>query len=154
MAASKLSDLQKSFVVRRVAAFEPASAIRDALKREHGVEITAQGVERYDPTKAAGVNLADRWRVMFDESRATYLSDQAGIGISHRAVRLRAIDRMAAKAESMNNMSLAAQLLEQAAKEVGGMYTNRREHIGADGKGLAVIPPAPVVIHMPNNSRD
>ncbi|MNC75312.1 hypothetical protein D3C75_1268220 [compost metagenome] len=33
---------------------------------------------------------------------------------------------MAEKAESMKNMALTAQLLEQAAKEVGDVYVNRR----------------------------
>ena len=39
------------------------------------------------------------------------------------------------KAESKGNMPLAAQLLEQAAKEVGEAYTNRQrlEHTGKDG---------------------
>lgn len=45
------------------------------------------------------------------------------------AYRLRALGRMAEKAESMKNMALTAQLLEQAAKEVGDVYVNRQTKV-------------------------
>ena len=40
---------------------------------------------------------------------------------------------MVDKAENMSNLALASQLLEQAAKEVGGHYTNKREFSGPNG---------------------
>ena len=62
---------------------------------------------------------------------------------------------MAEKAEGMHNLPLAAQLLEQAAKECGDAYSNRHkhEHMGKDGKDLPA-PPAPVTIfQLPDNGR-
>ncbi|WP_237143578.1 hypothetical protein [Phyllobacterium zundukense] len=45
---------------------------------------------------------------------------------------------MAEKAETQGNMVLAANLLEQAAKEVGDAFTNRRALVGADGGPVEV----------------
>ncbi|AML35024.1 Hypothetical protein EAG7_01278 [Klebsiella aerogenes] len=45
------------------------------------------------------------------------------------------LNRMATNAENMKNLGMTAQLLEQAAKEVGDAYTNRLkvESTGKDG---------------------
>ncbi|KIC21722.1 hypothetical protein, partial [Leisingera sp. ANG-Vp] len=56
----------------------------------------------------------------------------------NRAVRLRTLQRMAEKAETMGNTVLAKGLLEQAAKEVGNAYTNRRELSGPKGGPMQV----------------
>jgi hypothetical protein len=45
---------------------------------------------------------------------------------------------MAEKAEAQGNMVLASSLLEQAAKEMGGAFTNRRELTGKDGGAVEV----------------
>jgi hypothetical protein len=45
---------------------------------------------------------------------------------------------MAEKAENHGNMVLAANLMEQAAKEVGDSFTNRRALVGADGGAIEV----------------
>ncbi len=62
----------------------------------------------------------------------------ATIAISHRAVRLRALQRMAEKGRDPGNMVLTASLMKQAAEEVGNAYTNRHELTGKDGKDLPV----------------
>lgn len=153
MAKGKLNDAVKAFVVQSLACFDGPSAVAAAVKREFGEEITRQAVEGYDPNKRAGANLAEKWRLLFAETRKTFLEDTAEIGISHRAVRLRALQRMATKAEEQGNMVLAAQLLEQAAKEMGNAFTNRHELTGKDGKDLPA-PTAPVTIfQLPDNGR-
>ena len=43
-----------------------------------------------------------------------------------RAARLAPVVDMAEKAENMRNLALTAQLYEQAAKECGDMYVNRK----------------------------
>lgn len=63
---------------------------------------------------------------MFHACRERFTAETADIPIAHRAYRLRALGRMAEKAESMKNIALTAQLLEQAAKEVGDIYVNRQ----------------------------
>ncbi|NPD17582.1 DUF2280 domain-containing protein [Xinfangfangia sp. D13-10-4-6] len=134
----KLSDEVKTYIVQALACFDPPSVVVASVKQDFGQVVSRQAVEGYDPNKRAGRNLSKRWRAIFEETRKTFLEDTATIGISHRAVRLRALQRMADKSEGQGNMVLASSLLEQAAKEVGGSYTNRREVTGANGGPMEV----------------
>lgn len=153
MAKAKLSREQQTFVVQSLACFDSPTVVATALRKEFSVTLAPQSIEAYDPTKKAGKNLAERWKALFEETRKTFLEDTASIAISHRAVRLRALQRMAEKAENSGNMVLASSLLKQAAEEVGGSYTNRRELTGKDGKDLPV-PVSPVTIfQLPDNGR-
>lgn len=133
---AKLNRDQQTYAVQALACFDSPSVVAAALRKEFNVSLTPQSVESYDPTKKAGRNLSLRWKSLFEETRKTFLEDTASIGISHRAVRLRALQRMADKAEGQGNMVLASSLLKQAAEEVGGSYTNRREITGKDGGAI------------------
>lgn len=153
MAKAKLTREQQTYVVQALACFDTPSVVVASVKRDFGVVLSPQLVETYDPTKKAGRNVAARWKALFEEARKTFLEDTASIAISHRAVRLRALQRMAEKAENSGNMVLASSLLKQAAEEVGGSYTNRRELTGKDGKDLPA-PVSPVTIfQLPDNGR-
>lgn len=136
MAKAKLSREQQTFVVQSLACFDSPTVVAAALRKEYSVTLTPQSIEAYDPTKKAGKNLADRWKAIFEETRKTFLEDTASIAISHRAVRLRALQRMADKAENQGNMVLASSLLKQAAEEVGNAYTNKREISGPGGGAI------------------
>lgn len=153
MAKAKLSDEVKTYIVQALACFDSPSVVAVAVKKEFGVDVSRQLVESHDPNKKAASGLAPKWRALFEETRKTFLEDTATIAISHRAVRLRALQRMADKAETQGNMVLAASLMKQAAEEVGNAYTNRRELTGKDGKDLPV-PVSPVTIfQLPDNGR-
>lgn len=128
MAKAKLSDEVKTFIVQALACFDSPSVVAASVKKEFGVEVSRQLVESHDPNKKSATGLAAKWRILFKETRKAFLEDTAEIAISHRTVRLRALQRMAEKAEERGNMVLAASLLEQAAKEVGDAYTNRHKH--------------------------
>lgn len=136
MAKGKLTEAAKTFIVQSLACFDTPSVVVAAVKKEFEESVTRQAVEAWDPTKKAGAKIAEKWRILFEATRATFLEDTASIAISHRAVRLRALQRMADKAETQGNMSLAAQLHKQAAEEVGNAYTNRRELSGPGGKPI------------------
>ncbi len=138
MAKAKLSDEAKTFIVQALACFDSPSVVAAAVKKELGLDVSRQLVESHDPNKKAASGLAPKWRLLFEETRKAFLEDTAAIAISHRAVRLRALQRMAEKAETQGNMVLAANLLEQAAKEVGDSYTNRRQISGPDGGPVEV----------------
>ncbi|MDW9680672.1 DUF2280 domain-containing protein [Sinorhizobium meliloti] len=153
MAKAKLSDEVKTYIVQALACFDSPSVVAAAVKKEYGADVSRQLVESHDPNKKAGSGLAPKWKTLFEETRKTFLEDTATIAISHRAVRLRALQRMAEKAETQGNMVLAASLMKQAAEEVGNAYTNRRELTGKDGKDLPV-PVSPVTIfQLPDNGR-
>lgn len=154
MARGKLTDEVRTFIVQALACFDAPAVVADAVRKDFGVSVTPQSVEGYDPTKRAGRKMAPKWRTIFDETRKSFLECTADIGIANRPVRLRRLQAMADKAQGMGNLALAAQLLEQAAKECGDAYSNRHklEHTGKDGKDLPA--PAPVTIfQLPDNGR-
>lgn len=137
---AKLSDEHKVFIVQRLAMFDTPSQVVDAVKEEYGTEVTRQQVQSYDPT--VGVKPAKKWESLFDATRKNFLESVAEIPIANRAVRLRRLERMAVSAEQRRNYPLAAQLLEQAAKEVGEAYTNTRnvKHSGGVAGGVLAVP--------------
>ena len=103
------------------------------------IEVTRQQVSAYDPNRRIAKDLSAKWRAVFDETRKKFLDDVSTIPIANQAFRLRALNRMYDRVQGQGNMALAAQLIEQAAKESGGAFTNRREMTGKDGAPL--IPP-------------
>lgn len=121
-----LRDEVKAFVVQALACFDTPSQVVISVKAEYGLDVTRQQCEAYDPTKYAGRNLHLKWRTLFEDTRKRFREETAEIPIANRAYRLRGLGRMAEKAESMRNLALTAQLYEQAAKEVGDVYVNRR----------------------------
>lgn len=125
----------RAFIVQGLACFDTPTQVAQAVKQEFGIEVPRMQVAQHDPTKVAGRNLAKIWRELFDDVRRRFREETAEIPIANKAYRLRALDRMATKAEGIKNMALAAQLMEQAAKEMGGAYTNRQQvdHTNSDG---------------------
>lgn len=121
-----LSSDVKAFIVQALACFDTPSQVVEAVQKEFSVTVTRQQVETHDPTKYSGKGLAKRWVALFEDTRKRFREETADIPIANRAYRLRALGRMAEKAESMKNMALTAQLLEQAAKECGDIYVNRK----------------------------
>lgn len=133
----KLTDAARTYVVTALACWDPPSVVAEAVRKEFGIVITPQSIEGYNPTKRAGAKLAEKWKALFFETRKAFTDATAEIGISHKAVRLRSLERMAQVAEKQGNIALAANLLEQAAKEMGNAFTNTRVLQG----GLALTTP-------------
>ena len=116
----------KAFIVQALACFDTPSQVVEAVQKEYGVSITRQQVETHDPTKTSGKCLAKRWVTLFHDTRKRFREQTADIPIANRAFRLRAMNRFVEKAETMKNIGLAMQILEQAAKEMGDAFVNRR----------------------------
>lgn len=153
MAKEQLAPEVQTYIVQALACFDSPKTVADAVKAEFGVVVTRQLVETYDYNKKASNRLAAKWVALFDATRKEFLEDTSKIAVSHRAVRLRALQRMAEKAETMGNLPLAASLFEQIAKEMGDAYTNRRELTGKGGSPLPAHGPAVVMYQLPDNGR-
>lgn len=121
-----LSSEVKTFVVQALACFDTPSQVAESVQKEFGLAITRQQIESHDPTKVSGKGLAAKWKQLFEETRKRFREDITEIPIANKSYRLRALNRMADKAEGMRNIALSAQLYEQAAKECGDMYVNRK----------------------------
>ncbi|KWW18815.1 hypothetical protein AS889_04620 [Pseudomonas putida] len=121
-----LSNEVKAFIVQALACFDTPAQVAVSVREEFGIEVSRQQCESHDPTKSAGRDLAKRWVTLFEDTRKRFREETADIPIANRAYRLRALARMAEKVEGMRNYGLALQILEQAAKEVGDAYVNRK----------------------------
>ena len=99
----------------------------------------------YDPSKASGRDVGAKLRAVFDETRKAFLTDVATVPIANLAVRLRMLQRMVVEADIRGNSAMVARLLEQAAKEVGGLLTNRRELTGKGGGPIEQAGTVPIM---------
>lgn len=139
-----LKDEVKHFIVQALACFDTPTQVSEAVKEEFKLDVPRQQIATYDPTKYNGRQLSQKWRVLFEDTRKRFREEVAEIPIASRAFRLRAIARMATQAEKSRNIALAVQMIEQAAKEVGDVYVNRRlDALKAPGAEAPGMPSAP-----------
>lgn len=124
----------KLFIVRSLAVFNTPSETAQAVHQEFGVEVTKQNCEKYDPTKRSGENLSPELKAEFEATRKQFLENPQHIPIANLAYRLQLMQRVINGAGK--NSVLILKTLEQAAKDEGGAFTNRKEITGADGKPL------------------
>jgi hypothetical protein len=131
----KLTNAQRTYVVRRLAAYDKPAAIAHSLKEVFGVTISTQAIERYDPERPAGQDLAPQWRAVFRAARKAYIAETADISHMDKLARLRLRERMAIAAWEEGNYKLANEILNDIAKEAGGAFDgrNRHEHFGFGG---------------------
>lgn len=139
-----LTEEQKLFAVNLFASFETPQQVSDALKEEYGVDVPRSQLVAYDPTRF-GKNTGragKKWVEIFWSRRKTFLAEVDAIPIANMAFRLQKLSTLLTHAIARKNAPLAASLMEQAAKEVGGMYKNTRKHelTGADGAPLQTGP--------------
>jgi len=88
-----LTDEIKAFIVRDLARFDRPSEVAEAVKSTFGVELGRRHVYAYDPRCTQPP--APRWCDLHAAIRAAFLQDAAAIGVVHKIVRLRMLDRMA-----------------------------------------------------------
>ncbi|MBK2493745.1 DUF2280 domain-containing protein [Klebsiella pneumoniae] len=131
----------KAAIVQMLACYDTPSQVVEAVQKDFGIAITRQQVETHDPTKVSGKTLAKKWVDLFNRTRDRFLNEISDIPIANKAYRLRVLQRMSTTAEGMKNLGMTAQLLEQAAKEVGDAYTNKHkfEHSGPNGGAIQTI---------------
>lgn len=120
-----LNNTVQAFIVQGLARYKTPQEMADAVKNEFGIDVKRQQIETYDPTKVAGRNLAKKWKDLFEECRKKFNEDISAIPISNLAFRLQMLNDMAIDAYRSKNRVLTADLLKQAAEDVGGKYTNQ-----------------------------
>jgi hypothetical protein len=134
-----LKDDVKFALVQALACYDTPTQAAQMVKEEFGVEISRQQAQYYDPTKVHGHRLGKKLSDLFYVTREKFLEESAKIPIAQQAFRLRALERALRKVEQQGNTAMVAQILEQAAKEVGGVFTNKREITGKGGAPLAAL---------------
>jgi hypothetical protein len=136
---ARLNDTERKEVVRRLACFESPTAVKEWASEELDKDLSIEQIAHYDPTRRD--TTAEKWEVLFKRTREDFLSDLDNIPLSHRAVRLRELQRLYDRLKDEDEME-AARLLKQAAKEVGDKFTNRQELEHSGGFDVTIKPPS------------
>lgn len=133
-----LNKKQKLFIVRSLAVFNTPQETVALVKEEFNIDVSRQQVENYDPTKRAGISLSEELKNEFYETRQGFLDAPQNIPIANLAVRLDRYERLYIK--NIKNVAMAIKIMEQAAKDIGGQFTNqtKTELTGKDGEPLPV----------------
>lgn len=124
----------KLFIVRSLAVFNTPSETAQAVKEEFNIEVSRQKCEVYDPTKRVGKDLSQELKDEFFATREQFVNQPKNIPVANLTYRLQRMQRVIDNNSKNNVLVLSA--LEQAAKDVGGLFTNKKEITGADGKPL------------------
>lgn len=112
-------------ILTELACFATPMQVVASVKERFGIDVSRQCVEAHHPERRAGAKLNPALCALFYETRAKLRAELDGIPIACQAYRLRQLERALERAESMGNLALVAQVLKQAAYEVGGMYMKR-----------------------------
>jgi len=131
-----LNDKQKTFIVQELACYQTYSEVAASVKDIFGIEILRQQVYIYDPTKN---KVAKKWQDIFEATRTKFLDDTSSIAVASKSYRLRELDKIYQNQKAAKNQNTKAMkdTLEQAAKEAGDAFTNKREITGKGGESLA-----------------
>ena len=84
----KLSDAQREYIVRRLAAYDSPTAIQRDVRTRYGIEVSSQAIEQYDPTRVPACG--KRWAGLFYTVRKDRIASEAD-----QITRARQVERLA-----------------------------------------------------------
>lgn len=128
---SKLPDKVRAFIVMSYARFALTRDIHKAVLDEFGLDLDSKMLCNHmldRPSRAA--EMGARWVAMFNEARAEFCAQVDAIPITNPAYRLAKMQRYFDILDAKDAIGPAMSVLEQAAKEAGGAFTNKRELSG------------------------
>ncbi|MAL18997.1 MAG: hypothetical protein CL670_04845 [Balneola sp.] len=124
-----LSEKHKSFIVMHLACYETPSKVREAVKENFGTEVSLPQLSYYNPRAIqASSQLAEKWVDLFNETRSRYIEDVTDIPVSQKVYRLKRLQENLDNFAKVRNYKGVNECLEQAAKEMGGAFTNKNHH--------------------------
>lgn len=130
--AKLLTEQIQDFIVERHAFYFRPTRIIELVKEEFPNftgEISRQLVRTYNPLQ--NPKIATRHAAYFEACRKKFRESAGEIPIAIQTVRLRELDDELNRAG--RNVDLKLRILKQAAEEIGGVFTNRREISGQGG---------------------
>ena len=119
-----LKEPVKIFIVQALACRDTPQEVVDLVKQEFGIEVNRMQCASYDPTKVAGKNLSKKFKDLFEETRKKFDEGLIDIPIAIKHYRMKQYDKLLNKTK---NTVMALKIMEQAAKDSGGQFTNKIE---------------------------
>ena len=132
-----LKEPVKIFIVQALACRDTPQEVADHVLQEFGIKIDRKQCQLYDPTKAAGKNLSKKFVELFHETREKFDAGLIDIPIAQKYYRLKQYQKHLEK--NARNTVMSLKILEQAAKDCGGQFTNKQEITGAGGGPIETI---------------
>jgi len=138
MSSWKLKDNHRAFMVEAFACYAMSSEVVRAVKAKFDIDITRQSADYYNPECAVGERrLGTKWKDLHKMVRAAFIEDiTATVPFSLKSVRIKELATAAQVFKDRANFIGMARMLEQIAKEVGNVHTNKRELTGKDGGAI------------------
>lgn len=125
-----LKEPVKIFIVQALACRDTPQEVADQVKQEFGIDVDRMQCSSYDPTKVAGRNLSKKYKDLFEKTRDEFDAGLIDIPIANKYYRLK---QYQSQLDRTRNVKTALKILEQAAKDIGGQFSNRQEIAGGDG---------------------
>ncbi|MCG2572346.1 DUF2280 domain-containing protein [Acinetobacter sp. ME22] len=122
---ARITKKVKLFIVRMLAEFETPTQASKSVKDIFNIDVTPQQCEAYDPTKKIGKDLSQDLRDKFFEYRRIANEELEAIPVANKRYRLQLLQNLIDAFP--NNPVLTPKWAEQAAKEMGGQFTNKTE---------------------------
>lgn len=132
---ARLNKKQKQIIVSSLACFNSVSEVQSVLKEMFDLDLPASQVSFYNPDTRNGRELSEDLRQLYRHTREEYMTEITKHPIANKGFRLGELQKNYDKAK--NNIVLRNQILEQAAKEVGGVFEGKGND-GNDGDGTSI----------------
>jgi hypothetical protein len=120
---ARFSEQEKATMARLFGRFYTPSQVAEAVSEAWGRPVDRRETDRYNPANA---RCSAKWLEVAAAERARFLKEEEEQPLFHRPFRLAILQRTL-EHEGNRNPVLRLAILEQAAKEVGGKYTNIQE---------------------------
>jgi len=123
----KLSEDEKFHLLHRLACFaSPAEMVKE-MHELYGIEMSIPAVLVYDATSSQSRNLSAEHRRYFLEIRQRFIETETDVAIANRTWRLERLMKLLEHTLVKQSPKLALLVLEQAAKERGGLYLRQEK---------------------------
>lgn len=125
----RLPETVKRRIVEHLACFHTYAEVARLIAAEFDLPITPRHVRAYDPLSFQFAG-SERWLDYHQLVRQGYVNEAGRIAIAHRTFRLARLQGLLDAAFDRGDARIAAAILEQAAKEVGGLFDKGRDMKG------------------------
>ncbi|MBW3638102.1 MAG: DUF2280 domain-containing protein [Armatimonadetes bacterium] len=117
-----LTENVKLFIIIQLAYDRTPREVARSVRENFDITIAPGVVERYDPTKVHGQTLRDDHKRLYAQARREYQAVVRRLGIADQDFRLMRLHSISVEAHERGAVKIELAALEQAAREVGGMY--------------------------------
>lgn len=128
---SVLNEEQRAWLVTAWATFKRPADIYDEFREKFGFDVKQQTAASYNCTGIRDMDHAKerglaKWLPLHNKARTEFQDAIKDIPIADATYRMQQLDKLFEHAMAKGNHNSAARYLEQAAKEAGGAFSNRR----------------------------